>query len=1000
MCKKTIAWAAAATIAATLTACSSSSSSSSDNAAPQITTIVQDRDFDVLGQTIDITFDDNLDQAIAETIGNYTISGGINVTAAVLQIPTTTVRLTLDAAAIPGTHTIDVSGIEDTSGNTLVAVTAQPITSTDAVAPNASSIAGLTIEGPENDTLTVIFNDHMVTADVTTHANWNVESPLGTGFDITGATITYDAGTMTATVTLDAGSADKNLHTFDDVHASFMTMRDLGGNAITATTIGVDAVNGFVTGDTTLPTIIVAAPGGGNTLNLRFSEHCTYLETADLIATVPIFGTRIVLTDVSDPGTAASGTFALAGRVADGDGIVVSDGATSVDFEFDYGGFGTIAISGQPNDGDSITLDDDGNTESFEFDDNGSSGSNPVLIGATPADTMSNLFAAINAAGFNITAYPGGSPLDIIVINDGTGSDGNIPITNNDTAFVQVITGMAGGGVAPGAVETSAVWDDDAQTVTNLRSEIDGDGFDVSTSAGGSTTDFVISNDSTGVDGNVAITETDTNASITVTGMAGGIDPSTLTVVPMASTAADAGLGAIVTYSVAPEDGDEIELYGVTDLAGNPLFPQMAEDVINQDASQPSLSIGDSDLTVRTGERNDIVTVKFDRPMQPFGLLDPTNYSLDPGTAVDLSTAAFDFDGDDEVTITFMSPADHNIQFAGTYDLAINNVTTAQGVTRTVADTETSIAPIGDSLSPMIAINGACLDPQDANSILVTFNEAVDEVAAENAGNYLTEGIAATGAMLIAPRVVRVTFAVPPLAADNLMISSVATTDLAGNMSPSPWNLAVCAADMSPPLVTSVTGNAKSGDANDTIFIDFNEQLELTSALTAANYTVINYTPFDITGSMLTWDSTNNRVTIWLPAGAHLNPAMGLDVAPSGVKDPSGNAIFTSTTIGLVVGDTSDPDIDSAFVDFRTDVTGATVAVQFDEEVNSMLATDSVNWSASGGQTVMSVTMLTDASTYRVILDAALGSSDTLTASGMEDLAQNAAASLVIDPVE
>ncbi|MCP3917928.1 MAG: hypothetical protein GY711_20465 [bacterium] len=988
-----------ALVASTMLLAACSSSSSGDDTAPRATSFVQKRGVDITGQTLDIRFNDDLKRSEAEDETNFTLSGGINVLTASLR-GGDTVRLTLDALAIPGTHTVSISSnIEDTSGNDLDAVNNAAITSSDTTAPSGASIAGTTIEGNENDTIAVVFSDDMISSEVTSTANWNLESPQGTPFDITGAAIAYVGATRTATITLGAGSADQNLHTFDDVHVTFTTMRDFGGNVITATTIGVDAVNGMVGGDTTPPTLTAVAEGSGGTLNIRFSEHVENIATADLIGAVPVSGTRFIITDASDPGVAATGTFAISGRPADGDGIVVSDGVTAVDFEFDFGGMGTIAISGQPNDTDSVTLNDGVTGETFEFDSNATATGTSVTIGATAADTMNNLLTTINLSAINITAFAGGAATDIVVVNDSTGVAGNVAITNVDTAAVQTVTGMTGGGVAGGAITVAADYGDDTATVTDLRAQIDANAFDITTSAGGTALDFVLTNDASGTAGNVAITETDTNTVITIAGMSGGIDPGIATFEPTTSAAADAGIGATVNYAVTPTAGDALEIYGVTDLAGNQLFPTASTAVVAEDTDEPALDGGNSVVTAVVGERNDTVLVKFDDDVHPFGLMDPANYTVTQGTAIDLSMAEFSFNGTDEVSIAFSGNGDHNVQFANTYDLAIDNISSPQGVAMTAADSDLAIAPVGDNTAPTVGVNDARLDPVVADSILVLFDEPVDATAATTIAHYTNATNPATAAVLVGPRVVRLTFGVTPAVSDNLIIAATAQTDLAGNVAGAQANFAVQAADATAPTVTTTAGTAVANDGNDFIVVTFDEQVDTTSALTAANYAVTNGAAVDVTGATFTYSSTSSSVEIMLPDGVHLDPASAISITTSNVTDVAGNAIVAAAVAGVVGGDTTAPGIADAFANLRQDATNAVIDVMFDEDVDTTLATTIGNWAGSGGQAATAVTQL-DGGIYRVTLDAPLGTTETLTASNIEDLAQNAAAPLVVNPTE
>jgi hypothetical protein len=95
----------------------------------------------------------------------------------------------------------------------------------------------------------------------------------------------------------------------------------------------------------------------------------------------------------------------------------------------------------------------DGPAKTFEFDSNGvwSSGNVPVLIGATAADSMSNLIAAINVQ-VGINAVDGTVTVPQANLTHRTaGAHGNIAITESGANITA--TGMAGGAEAiPGAI--------------------------------------------------------------------------------------------------------------------------------------------------------------------------------------------------------------------------------------------------------------------------------------------------------------------------------------------------------------------------------------------------------------------------------------------------------------------------------------------------------------------------------------------------------------------
>jgi len=132
-------------------------------------------------------------------------------------------------------------------------------------------------------------------------------------------------------------------------------------------------------------------------------------------------------------------------------------------------------------DGDTFTISDGVTPITFEFDTDASSPPNPVTIGsgATAAAVKAAMIAAINAAAFDITASPGPDN-KISLVNDNTGSAGNVAISEN---LANNNVTLAPQGMIDGFTNTELTWTDalkiiapgraysftvSAQTVSNL----------------------------------------------------------------------------------------------------------------------------------------------------------------------------------------------------------------------------------------------------------------------------------------------------------------------------------------------------------------------------------------------------------------------------------------------------------------------------------------------------------------------------------------------------
>ncbi|QDV05604.1 hypothetical protein Poly30_11020 [Planctomycetes bacterium Poly30] len=1000
--------ALAAGLAASLAGCSSSSDGDGgdggggapDTTAPAANSFVQDRTTDPTGMTVVVGFSEAVTPATAEVTTAYTITGAV-VQTATLNTAGTAVTLTLDAPAIPGDDTIAIAaGIEDAAGNMSTQVNATAIATTDTTAPNASAIEGITISGPENDQIVVTFTDDMIASEVETSGNWNLESPLGTPFDATGSTVVYDVMTRTATLTLGSGSVDQNLHTFDDIHASFIGMRDLGGNQITTTSIGTSAVNGMVTGDTEPPVLLAAAPGTGNTLKLTFSESVTAMETTDLKSVSLTNGTDIVLTDANDPGLAATGTIGLTGTVADGESITISDGATSAVFEFEYGAQGTIAISGQPNDADDVVISDGVLSIAFEFDSNASAVGTAVVIGVDPAETISNLLTEIGSSGLALTASPGGSSTEITLLNAGAGAAGNVALMGTDTAGVQTLTGMTSGGVTgtnvPVMVNTSSV----SATVTNLRSAIDNNAFNITTSNGAAPEDFILTNDNPGTAGNVPISEFDTLGFIDFTGMAGGTGTGLATYAPTASTAVGSDITSTVTFSIAPEAADSLRVYGVTDLAGNQMIPETAATVVAASAAEPALTGLDLTGSSVAGEGNDSITFAFVAPVHPDGVTDPANYTLTDTVPVDLTGAEFRYDMTlGQVEVSFNGASSPSLGASGLLELTVDNLRSLQGVVQSAPDLE--IGPtLGDTTAPTVGVSDARLDPADSSSVFIIFSEAISPTGGADEANYTITGNTTSSATLVTPRVAHVTFASAVTVSDTVDIAVAAATDLAGNAASGVASVAVSAADAAVPTVSTVIATNGTSTGRDTIKIVFSEPVARTSSEMAANYAITSGgVAVDLTDATVWSSSVDDSVTIELPASIALQTGDTVSVTPSNITDVPGNALVSAASMASVAGDSSAPSTAAAFVNVKNDIAEMTVDVQFSESMDATVTGNAANWSASGGQVASSVTRLNER-LFRVTFDGPISPADTIDVATPTDRAGNVGGTMTINPAE
>lgn len=315
-------------------------------------------------------------------------------------------------------------GIKDASGNTIAAPIAGIALIPDSLVPPTAAGSGATVEGADNDTLTFVFNDDMIEADVETAGNWAFEAPIGTAFDVTGATFDYVPANRTATVTFVnaapgiAGADGNNMQTFDMARANLSGMRNFSGNLLSAANMDF-----MIAGDETPPTFdSVWADGVAEAVTVRFSEPVKAVAFADLYSGGIDDGARFQLTD-QDNTLAAAAT-------------------------------GTLTFTGDPVDAETFTLDDGaGNSDIFEFESAGGVTGGNIAIAIATGDNNQmaiNAQAAIAGSTVAITAANVGPAVNLT--NNVSSAAGNVAIAGTVTNFT--IAGMTGGATLAAGLAT------------------------------------------------------------------------------------------------------------------------------------------------------------------------------------------------------------------------------------------------------------------------------------------------------------------------------------------------------------------------------------------------------------------------------------------------------------------------------------------------------------------------------------------------------------------
>ncbi len=936
-----------------------------DAAAPSLVSVEQNLTEDEFGRVVDFTFDEAMSPAFSQTIGNFSAAG--NSTTSVTQPSAGVLRVTFNQPVIPGVNTVTPSNMMDVHGNT-VALGSQAVAQSSPVVNSFASNDAVTVANVGGDYIEAVFAQAFDATEAEDDSNWTLVVD-GVGIIESDQTFTYDFLAKTLRIDLD----------FDMVNGDAFSLTGNSVLEVDGQTFSL-ASAGTVDGDVAAPTVVSVLQNRtqdptGQILDVTFSEDIDAAAVATLpnwsvtgltVAGAALLGSpnivRLTLTGgPAVPGIAtltATNQIDLAGNAM---GAAVGVAITSNDTTApNITVTSAEAFEGADNDTVTVNFDDEMVEAQVENPANWSIES-PIGLGMDTA-----------AASVEYNRVTGQATLTFDAGNAVYFEQGNayrVTVSTMTDIGANAVTATSLDGTI--AFETTkpvaeSAWRDGAVTTqatvrfSEHMKDLD-DLFDPSTNLTG--TRYVV-RDSGGV----------------LRGM------------PTAATPVDGGLGGLLDFGFVINAGDTIDVLGGTDLVGNYMYPALLLPLTAEDVNEPDFGAQTTPLLAVSGERNDVITLKFDRTLSTWGTHDPSNFTITDGTPLDLEQATFEFDGVDEVTIQLDGGNSDSLTAANTYDVTVDNLLSEQGVEMSSASTLNTVAVSGDTATaPTVGPTSVRIDRAFPNALLVFADEALDPVAAEDESRwYYAASTFPTSAIQVDPTTVRLTFPVNPSAGQNLAYNVM---DLAGNEGGAAAQ-AVQASENTPPALVSVSGTAVPGVGGDFITVVFNEPVDSVSGLDASNYTVTNNgAPLNLTSADGWYDSTSYAVNFFLADGHEFDADEAISVTVQSVSDHSSNVMPAPVALGgAVSGDTTTaPTVTSAYVNYRENAFGLLVDVQFDEAPDETFVTNPFNWTVTGGgsMVVLGVTSI-DGDEYRVALSAALGSGDELEiATGLPDLAGN-----------
>lgn len=944
-----------------------SGAATGDAVAPTLISATQVLAADEFGRVVEFTFSEAMDPA--SSLSSFVASLPV-FASSVTQPSAGVMRVTFTEPMIPGVDSVTLQNLTDAHGNAFAGGVA-PVVQGSSVANAFSGTPELrSVENSNNDLVVALFDQAIDPADAVDATKWSLDV-AGNPVDLSGASFDYDLLSKSLSISLGADFA--NGTAFDLGPAVGNEPLDVDGDAFVSTFSGV------VGGDSNKPRILFATQNrsvaaDGTFVDVTFNEDVDQTTAEDpanwsapngqsilsITRMADLRTVRIEFASLMLPGTDTVSTDTvedIAGNMMDPTvqiPLLSTDTIAPAILTMT-----ATAVEGANNDTIVVQFDDDMLQSEVEDPLNWS-------VFAELGDPFDTTGATVS--------YDVASKQATLTFVAG----GDLPSRHGFSVILANMHDLGGNGVSE--TETFGLIDGDVSYPIATAAWVDGaDNTVVHLRMSEPSAQFADFYDP--LLNPLALTQYEL---FDVTDVSAGF--------PVAVVVSSDAMEVALDFDVTVVPGSHtLDLRGITDLAGNQLYPVKNMPILAEDPTPPTLALGLSTGLTVAGEENDQLTAVFDRDMCPWGMEDATHYSLTlGGSPVDLSRATLSFDGLRTVTFNFDGLGAADLETAGSYALTASGLCSKWGVEISGTSADTVVAA-GDSTVPTIEVGRVRLDASaPSSSVLVELSEAVrgDDASDETAIDI--SGVNPSSAVQVGRRTSRATFGSVSVGET----VNIAMRDLAGNLGLA--SQLIVGQDVTGPSVSAVSGLVQPGAGGDRVVVQYDRPVQSGVALDWHHYTATQgSTVLDLSTATPRYDSTTNSVHFILAEGQDLLDGVQVHVTATGVTDLAGLTMTPADLLGDTTGDSTAPSLVAAYVNRREDAQGRQVDILFSEDVDPILAILPVNWLSSGGQTPLSVTQLTGDS-VRVTYATPLTGGEVLSAIGLMDLAGNTSGALTI----
>jgi len=372
--------------------------------------------------------------------------------------------------------------------------------------------------------------------------------------------------------------------------------------------------------------------------------------------------------------------------------------------------------------------------------------------------------------------------------------------------------------------------------------------------------------------------------------------------------------------NLTKDDTFKVKVQNLRDLAGNAIvnnnITNVCQGVVTaENASPPEIESCDAPDSTH-------VVLNFSVDLNPATVSNTDNYTIVPA----LKVTAAALTGARQITLTTEEQVNGQ-----DYTVTVRGIESAQGIPIQAGNKDTCNFKGKDVTAPSLS---SCTPPDDRH-ILLTFSEPMDPTTGGNVANYsISPTLTVTAAAVQpAPNNNQILLTVSPQArGTDYTVTVKDVQDVAGNViSPNPSTCTFTGIDTTPPTVAECVAGRK------TVLVRFSEDVDMTTALNRANYTLQSPTGTNVAIGTVEQDPVNPTNTVFL-RGINLKAGDTYLVTVRNIRDLAGNVMVAGQ------GDSCSGNVETLPYVVQCAASTTAVSITFSDPMNPVEAVNKDNY--------------------------------------------------------